>query len=43
MLDKSGTRQLAYVVIVDNVTPIKSYDRVELAHVGGWTIVVGKK
>lgn len=42
MLDKNGTRQLAYVVVVDAVTPIKGYDRVELAHVGGWTIVVGK-
>lgn len=42
MLDKNGTRQLAYVVVVDAVTPIKGYDRVELAHVGGWTVVVGK-
>ena len=42
MLDKNGTRQLAYVVVVDAVTPIEGYDRVELAHVGGWTIVVGK-
>ena len=42
MLDKNGIRQLAYVVVVDAVTPIEGYDRVELAHVGGWTIVVGK-
>lgn len=42
MLDNTGTRQLAYVVTVDNITPIAGYDRVELAHVGGWTIVVGK-
>ena len=42
MLDKNGTRQLAYVVVVDAVTPIEGYDRVELAHVGGWTVVVGK-
>lgn len=42
MLDKNGTRQLAYVVVVDTVTPIEGYDRVELAHVGGWTVVVGK-
>ena len=42
MLDKTGTRQLAYVVLIDDVTPIEGYDRVELAHVGGWTIVVGK-
>lgn len=42
MLDKNGTRQLAYVVVVDAATPIEGYDRVELAHVGGWTVVVGK-
>ena len=42
MLNKNNERELAYVVIVDAVTPIKGYDRVELAHVGGWTVVVGK-
>ena len=42
MLNKNNERELAYVVIVDTVTPIKGYDRVELAHVGGWTVVVGK-
>lgn len=42
MLNKNNERELAYVVIVDDVTPIKGYDKVELAHVGGWTIVVGK-
>lgn len=42
MLDKNGTRQLAYVVVVDAVTPIEGYDRVELAHISGWTVVVGK-
>ena len=42
MLNKAGTRELAYLVTIDNVTPIPGYDRVELAHVGGWTIVVGK-
>ena len=42
MLDSTGTRQLAYVVKIDDVTPIEGYDRVELAHVSGWTIVVGK-
>lgn len=42
MLNKNNERELAYVVIVDDVTPIQGYDRVELAHVGGWTIVVGK-
>ena len=42
MLNKNNERELAYIVIVDDVTPINGYDRVELAHVGGWTIVVGK-
>lgn len=42
MLNKNGERELAYVVVINDVTPIPGYDRVELAHVGGWTIVVGK-
>ena len=42
MLNKNNERELAYVVIIDDVTPIEGYDRVELAHVSGWTIVVGK-
>ena len=42
MLNKNNERELAYVVTVDAVTPIEGYDRVELAHVGGWTVVVGK-
>ena len=42
MLNKEGIRELAYVVRIDNITAIPGYDRVELAHVGGWTIVVGK-
>ena len=42
MLNKDNVRELAYVVTIDDITPIKGYDRVELAHVGGWTIVVGK-
>lgn len=42
MLNKDNIRELAYVVTIDDITPIEGYDRVELAHVGGWTIVVGK-
>ena len=42
MLNKKNERELAYIVIIDNITSIEGYDRVELAHVGGWTIVVGK-
>lgn len=42
MLNEKGVRELAYVVKIDDITPIPGYDRVELAHVSGWTIVVGK-
>lgn len=42
MLDSNGIRQLAYIVTIDDITLLEGYDRVELAHVGGWTIVVGK-
>ena len=42
MLNKNNERELAYVVLIDDITPIEGYDRVELAHVGGWTVVVGK-
>ena len=42
MLDKSGTRQLAYVVYVDGIEPIPGKDRVECARVGGWTCMVPK-
>lgn len=39
---KTNQRELCYVVIIDNITPLKGYDRVELAHIAGWTVVVGK-
>ena len=42
MLNTANERELAYVVTVDDITPIEGYDRVELAHVMGWTVVVGK-
>ena len=42
MLNAKSERELAYIVIIDDITSIEGYDRVELAHVGGWTIVVGK-
>ena len=42
MLNYNKERELVYIVIIDAVTPIEGYDRVELAHVGGWTVVVGK-
>ena len=42
MLNKNSERELAYVTIINNITPIEGYDRVELAHISGWTVVVGK-
>lgn len=42
MLDKTGTRQLAYLVIVDAIEPIPGKDRVECAVVGGWRTMVKK-
>lgn len=42
MLDKNGIRQLAYVVIINDIEPIPGYDRVETAIVGGWHIIVQK-
>lgn len=41
MLDKIGTRQLAYLVCVEAITPMNA-DRLECAHIGGWHCVVGK-
>lgn len=42
MLNKNKERELAYVTLITNITSIEGYDRVELAHVDGWTVVVGK-
>ena len=42
MLDNTGTRQLAYVVTIDEIHPIPGKDKVECAVVGGWTIMVRK-
>lgn len=42
MLDSTGTRQLAYVVTIDNILPIEGADRVEQAVVGGWHIMTRK-
>lgn len=35
-------RELAYIVKIDDISPLPGYDRVESAHVGGWRIVVRK-
>ena len=42
MLNAAGERELAYVVIIDEILPIEGYDRVEHARVGGWYIIVQK-
>ena len=42
MLNAQGQRELAYVVKIDEIYPIKGADRVELAAVGGWRIMVQK-
>lgn len=42
MLNKSGIRELAYVVLIDGIEPIPGYDRVETAIVGGWHVIVQK-
>ena len=42
MLNKAGSRELAYVVEVDAIEPIPGRDRVECARIGGWTCMVPK-
>lgn len=42
MLNQNGERELAYVVLIDEIMPIEGYDRVELARVGGWHVIVQK-
>ena len=42
MLNKNGVRELAYMVKIDNILPIESADRVEVAVVGGWRVMVKK-
>ena len=42
MLNKDGTRELAYIVAIDEIRPIPNYDRVEHARVGGWWVIVKK-
>lgn len=42
MLNKKGQRELAYVVKIDGISAIEGADRVEVAQVGGWRIMVRK-
>ena len=43
MLNKDGIRMLSYIVQVDDIRPIEGADSVEIAVVGGWTIMVKKE
>lgn len=40
--EKTGKRELCYVVKINSIEPIEGYDRVEKAWVGGWSILVRK-
>lgn len=39
---KTGERELAYVVTIDEIRPIPGYDRVEHARTKGWWVIVRK-
>lgn len=38
----NGERALAYIVEIDDITPIEGADNIELATVGGWRVIVNK-
>ena len=40
--EKTGQRELAYAVKVTGISPIEGADRVEIAHVNGWQVMVKK-
>lgn len=42
MLNKRGERELAYIAQVTDIVPIEGADKVELAYVNGWTVMVRK-
>lgn len=39
----NGERALAYIVTIDDITPIDGADNIELARVGGWGCIVNKE
>lgn len=43
MLDKNNTRQLVYIVKIDEIRPILGRDYVEYAMVNGWSVMVKKE
>lgn len=40
---KDGERKLAYITVIDEIRPIPNADKIELARVGGWQVVVSKE
>lgn len=42
MLNNRGERELAYITKITDITPIEGADRVELAHINGWHVMVKK-
>lgn len=42
MLNKNGERMLAYTAVIDRVLPIEGADRIELAFVNAWSLIVKK-
>lgn len=40
--ERTGCRELAYVVAIDEIRPIEGYDRVEHARVNGWWVIISK-
>lgn len=42
MLNNKGERELAYITKITDITPIEGADRVELAHINGWHVMVKK-
>lgn len=38
----TNQRELAYIVLIDEIRPIEGYDRVEHARVGGWWVIARK-
>ena len=43
MLNKNNERELVYVVKVDDILPIDGADKVEVAVVNGWRVLVQKE
>lgn len=39
----NGKRALAYIVEIDSIMPIEGADNIELAHIGGWSVIVKKQ